>query len=83
MVPDIAEAFQIVKGRKSHNFPRRVVFQVPEIDLQSVGINAKRQLVPFVFTNVVTVLLSLFTAQGGVFTGLFCFDHCQRFRVAP
>jgi hypothetical protein len=47
----------------------------------AVGVEAERQLVAQLLLDVVAVLLCLLTANRGITTGPFGFDHRQRFAV--
>ena len=59
----VLKALQIVACRKTHHFARRIVFQIPEVSFEAVGIKAKWQLAAQLFLNVVAVLFGLFAAH--------------------
>lgn len=57
---NILKPLQVISCRVTDYFSWRIVFQIPEENLKTVGIKAERKFAAKLLLNMVTVLFSLF-----------------------
>ncbi len=78
---DILKPLKVITGREADDLARRVVVQIPEIDLVTVGVEAERQLATQLLLDVVAVLFGLLATQCSVLARFLRFDHGQGLAV--
>ena len=75
---DVLEALKIVTGGKADNLSGRIVVEIPEKDLKTIGIKTERDLGAQLPLDMNAILPRLFATNGGITTCFFCLNHGNR-----
>ena len=79
---NVLKTFEIVAGGKTDNLSRRVVVQIPEPGVETVGVKTERQFAAELLLDVPAILLRLFPPESGVLAAFLGLDDGERLAVS-